>query len=214
LVSAEYIELAGCAFGVIPPAVEPILGQHLKPGDDIVLVASSGLHANGASLARHIAARLPEGWRTSVPGASDRDFGEGVLTASISYVPLVRQLLGDGVPVSYISHITGHGLLKLMRPSVDCTYRLRKLPPVPPVLSFIAEHSDMDAHSAYSTLNMGTGLAVYCASGKGEDVVYAAQRLGLSAIVAGKVEAGPRRIILEPVEIEFESDELRLAPTS
>jgi phosphoribosylformylglycinamidine cyclo-ligase len=72
----------------------------------------------------------------------------------------------------------------------------------------------MDAHSAYSTLNMGTGLAVYCASGKGEDVVYAAQRLGLSAIVAGKVEAGPRRIILEPVEIEFESDELRLAPTS
>jgi len=214
LVSAEYIELAGCAFGVIPPGVEPILGQRLEPGDDIVLVASSGLHANGASLARHVAARLSEGWRTSVPGAGDRDFGEEVLTASISYVPLVRRLLGDGVPVSYISHITGHGLLKLMRPSADCTYRLRELPPVPPVLSFMAEHSGMDAHSAYSTLNMGAGLAVYCASGRGEEVVNTAQRLGLDAIVAGKVEAGPRRVVLEPVGIEFESDELRLAPTS
>ena len=214
LISVDYIELAGCAFGVIPPAIEPILGQHLKPGDDIVLVASSGLHANGASLARHVAARLPKGWQTPVPGASDHDFGERVLKASISYVPLVRQLLGGGIPVSYISHITGHGLLKLMRPSVDCTYRLRKLPPAPPVLSFIAEHSDMDAHSAYSTLNMGAGLAVYCPSGRGEDIVCAAQKVGLGAIVAGKVEAGPRRVILEPVGVEFESDELRLAPTS
>jgi phosphoribosylformylglycinamidine cyclo-ligase len=214
LVSADYIELAGCAFGVIPPTVEPILGQHLAPGDDIVLVASSGLHANGASLARHVAARLPEGWRTPVPGAGDCDFGEAILTASTSYVPLMRQLLGEGVPISYISHITGHGLLKLMRPSVEYTYRLRELPPVPPVLSFVAEHSDMDAHSAYSTLNMGTGFAVYCASGSGEDVVSAAQTLGLNAIVGGKVEAGPKRVILEPLGIEFESGELRLAPTS
>lgn len=214
LVNAEHIELAGSAFGVIPPSIEPILGQDLAPGDDIVLVTSSGLHANGASLARHVAARLPEGWKTPVPGAGDRDFGEGILAASISYVPLVRRLLGDGLPITYISHITGHGLLKLMRPSLDCTYRLHQLPPVPPVLSFLAEQAEMDAHAAYSTLNMGSGLAVYCQSGTGEQVVSAAQDLGLEAIVAGEIEAGPKQVILEPVGVEFKSDELRLAPES
>lgn len=214
LVDPEYIELAGCAFGSIPSAIEPILGQDLKPDDEIVLVASSGLHANGASLARHIAARLPEGWRTPLPGTSDVDFGEGILAPSLSYVPLIRALLGDGVPLTYVSHITGHGLLKLMRPSLDCTYRLDRLPPVPPVLSFLAEQAEMDAHAAYSTLNMGSGLALYCAPGSGKAIVTTAQGLGLDAVVAGKIEAGPRRVILEPIEVEFESDELRLAPGS
>jgi phosphoribosylformylglycinamidine cyclo-ligase len=212
LVAADYIELAGCAIGAIPAGVEPILGQDLQPGDEIVLVASSGLHANGASLARHIAAQLPQGWRAPLPEAPDQDFGEGILAPSISYVPLVRQLLGDGVPVTYISHITGHGLLKLMRPSVDCTYRLHTLPPVPPVLSFLAEQSEMDAHAAYSTLNMGSGFAVYCSAGSGQAVVSAAEGLGLEAVVAGEIEAGPRRVILEPVGVEFATDELRLAP--
>ena len=40
----------------------------LAPGDEIVLVASSGLHANGASLARLIAGRLPDGYATDDPG--------------------------------------------------------------------------------------------------------------------------------------------------
>ena len=52
----------------VPPGRAPILGEELAPGDEIVLVASSGLHANGASLARMIAERLPEGYATPLPG--------------------------------------------------------------------------------------------------------------------------------------------------
>src|SRR5437764_5553 len=54
------IELAGAAVGAVPEGRTAILGEHLGPGDEIVLVASSGLHANGASLARLIAGRLPD----------------------------------------------------------------------------------------------------------------------------------------------------------
>jgi phosphoribosylformylglycinamidine cyclo-ligase len=71
----------------------------------------------------------------------------------------------------------------------------------------------MEAHAAYSTLNMGSGLAVYCSSGRGEEVVSTAKGLGFEAIVAGVTEAGPRRIILEPVGVEFGGHELRLSPT-
>jgi phosphoribosylformylglycinamidine cyclo-ligase len=69
----------------------------------------------------------------------------------------------------------------------------------------------MDAHAAYSTFNMGSGYALYCAAGAGQRIVALAQRLGLSAIVAGHVEEGPREVILEPVGVRFAGEELELS---
>jgi phosphoribosylformylglycinamidine cyclo-ligase len=210
LVSEDEIELAGCAIGVVPDGHDAILGEALTAGDEIVLVASSGLHANGSSLARMIAGRLPDSYGTELP--SGRGFGEALLDRSLIYVGLVQALLAAGLPVHYLSHITGHGLLKLMRPRRDFTYRVTQLPPVPEVLGFLAERAELSPSAAYSTLNMGAGFAVYCAPGSGQEVVRVATELGLAAHVAGAVEAGPRRVILEPIGVTFESDELDLGP--
>ena len=62
LLAEEEIELAGAAVGVVPGGGAPVLGERLGPGDEIVIVASSGLHANGASLARLVASRLKDGY--------------------------------------------------------------------------------------------------------------------------------------------------------
>jgi phosphoribosylformylglycinamidine cyclo-ligase len=113
--------------------------------------------------------------------------------------------------VTYLSHVTGHGLLKLMRPTKALTYRIAELPPVPPVLSFLVEQAGLDRHAAYSTFNMGSGFALYCAAGAGAQIVALAQALGLTALMAGRVEEGPRRVILEPVDVCFEGDELELS---
>ena len=209
LVSSEEIELAGSAIGVVPEA-RPILGSDLGPGDEIVLVASSGLHANGSSLARMIAGELEDGYATSLP--SGRTFGEALLDRSVIYTALVRALLSAGVAVHYLSHITGHGLLKLMRPSRDLTYRIDEIPEVPEVLEFLAAQAEMTRRAAYSTFNMGAGFAVYCAAGEGSRVVQLAADLGLHAHVAGAVEAGPRRVILAPIDVVFESGDLDLSP--
>ncbi len=211
LLHSEEIELAGSALGVVPPPGEPLLGAALAPGDEIVLVASSGLHANGASLARRVAAELPDGLLTELP--SGGRFGAALLAPSVLYVELVRQLLADrDVRLSYLSHITGHGLLKLMRPRRQLTYRIHALPPVPPVLAFLAQRGALAPAAAYSTLNMGAGFAVYCRPGDGERVVATAARLGLDALVAGAVCEGPRQVILEPLDVAFSSDQLALAP--
>jgi phosphoribosylformylglycinamidine cyclo-ligase len=127
------------------------------------------------------------------------------------YVPLVAALLDEDVPLSYISHITGHGLLKLMRPPRPLTYRITRLPEVPNVLGFLVEQAGLDARAAYSTFNMGSGYALYCGAGAGEAVVAIAQRLGLGALIAGRVEEGPRQVILEPVGVRFASEELELS---
>jgi len=210
LVQPRDIELAGSAVGLIPEGRRPIVGRHLEPGDEIVLVASSGLHANGASLARAVADRLPSGYRTALP--SGRTFGEALLDRSLMYAGLVRALLASSVDVHYLSHITGHGLLKLMRPRRELTYRITWLPGVPEVLEFLVEQAGMSPTEAYSTFNMGCGFAVYCAAGAGAEVVRIATEAGLSAGVAGAVEAGPRRVVLEPVQVVFESDDMDLTP--
>ena len=57
----------------------------------------------------------------------------------------------------------------------------------------------------------GSGYALYCAPGAGEAIVAVAASLGLSALVAGRVEEGPRQVILEPVGVRFAGEELELA---
>ncbi len=233
LLAPAEIELAGSALGFVPPPGEPLLGEQLDPGDEIVLLASSGLHANGASLARRIAAQLPRGLLAELSDGSN--FGEALLAPSFLYVALLRRLLaetgadgaclpasgeGSGPPASpdprvrltYLSHITGHGLLKLMRPQRELTYRVHSLPAVPPVLAFLAAQAGLDAAAAHSTLNMGAGFAVYCRPGGGARVVEVAHELGLDALLAGAVEEGPRQVVLEPVGVTFAGDQLALAP--
>jgi phosphoribosylformylglycinamidine cyclo-ligase len=210
LVGAQDIELAGSAVGLVPEGREAILGAGLGSGDEIVLVASSGLHANGSSLARAVAGRLSDGYREPLP--SGRAFGEALLDRSVLYAALVRSLLASPVEVHYLSHITGHGLLKLMRPRRELTYRVTWLPDVPEVLSFLVDQAGMTPAAAYTTFNMGCGFAVYCAAGAGDEVVRLATEVGVSAGVAGVVEEGPRRVVLEPVDVVYDSDAMDLTP--
>ena len=90
-----------------------------------MFVDSTGLHANGSSLARRIASQLPDGYATPLP--SGRPFGEVVLDRSAIYAQLVAALLESDVDLHYLSHITGHGLLKLMRPSRELDYEITEL---------------------------------------------------------------------------------------
>jgi len=210
LVNADDIELAGSAVGEIPKGRKAILGQDLADGDEIVLVASTGLHANGSSLARLIAERLDDGYAKVLP--SGTTLGEALLRRSYMYSELVESILDAELPVRYLSHLTGHGFLKLMRPTYNHTYCIERLLPVPDVLDFLVAEAGMDARVAYSTFNMGHGFAIYCGKGSGVKVVEAAKKKGLEAIVAGRVESGERRIVIEPLGIEYGSDELRLGP--
>jgi phosphoribosylformylglycinamidine cyclo-ligase len=209
MLAEQDIELAGAAVGAVPEGRSPILGEALAPGDEIVLVDSSGLHANGASLARLIAGRLPDGYATRLPDGTT--FGEALLAPSVMYVPLVAVVLESDVRVTYLSHITGHGLLKLMRPPRSLSYRIERLPEVPEVLSFLVQQADLTPEAAYSTFNMGAGYALYCSEGGGAEIVRMAGDLGLGAMVAGRVEEGPRQVILEPVDVRFASDQLELS---
>lgn len=210
LVNSADIELAGSAVGVVHSA-EPILGQRLAEGDDIVFIASKGLHANGSSLARLVAKQLGDS-PYSTPLPSGRSFGEALLDHAPMYAPLVRRLIASDAPIHYLSHITGHGMLKLMRPNKAFTYEITQLPEVPEILDFLVNRADMPPAAAYSTFNMGCGFAIYCAEGSGDEVAAIAGGMGFGAHVAGRVKRGPRRVELPEIDVVYETGAMDLTP--
>ncbi len=202
------IDLAASCTGIVNPKSRLTLGDRLAPGDAIVLLASSGIHANGLSLARKLVERLPQGYMTPVePGLS---YGDALLAPTLLYSPVTEALHRAGITPHYAANITGHGWRKLLRHPSVFTYRIHAVPTVPPVLRFIQRHAGQDDHEAYGTLNMGAGFALFVAGGDAERCVEVARAAGVEAIVAGRVEAGPKRLLIEPLGIEYGDDALQL----
>ncbi len=207
IIAAEEIDLAACGLGQVPAGRSPLLSDRLEVGDEIVFIASTGLHTNGATLARVAATRAGGLTATLADGTT---IGDALLTPSAVYVGLIEALFGVGADIAYASHITGHGLRKVMRANRDLTYRITALPKVPPVLEWIRDTLQLPPEEAYGTFNMGAGFAIYCRPGQSDTVIDTAAALGFTALLAGRVEAGPRQVILEPVDVTFGGDELRL----
>ncbi|MDO9313230.1 MAG: AIR synthase-related protein [Burkholderiaceae bacterium] len=211
IVEAGRIDLAASCTGLINPKERLSVGDRLAPGDAIVLLASSGIHANGLSLARKLVERLPQGYLTPVePGVSTLTYGEALLAPTVLYSPVTEALYRAGVTPHYCANITGHGWRKLLRHPAIHTYRIHTVPDVPTVLSFIQRHAQQDDLEAYSTLNMGAGFALFVPADQAERTVAVAEAQGVRAWVAGRVEAGPKRLLIKPLGIEFGDDALQL----
>jgi phosphoribosylformylglycinamidine cyclo-ligase len=208
IVESGRIDLAASCTGIINPKSRLSVGDELAPGDAIVLLASSGIHANGLSLARKLVERLPQGYLTEVaPGVT---YGEALLAPTTLYSPVTEAIAKAGIRVHYSANVTGHGWRKLLRHASHQTYRIHTIPPVPPVLSFIQQHAQQDDREAYSTLNMGAGFALFVPATDANRVVEIAQSVGVPAWNAGVVEEGPKRVIIEPIGVSYGTDDLQL----
>ena len=208
VVEAERIDLAASCVGIVKGHDRLMLGQQLQAGDAIVLLASSGIHANGISLARKLAERLSEGYRARL--ADGRTFGEALLDPTVLYPPVMEALLAAGVRPHYAVNVTGHGWRKLMRHPAELKYRIRRVPPVPPVLQFLQAQGGMSMRDAYGTLNMGAGFALFVGREDTAETIGIAKRAGLAAWHAGSVEPGAKSLVIEPLELEYTASDLHL----
>ena len=208
IVADGRIDLAASCTGIIQPKERLSVGDRLGPGDAIVLLASSGIHANGLSLARKLAERLPQGYLT--PVAEGLSYGEALLAPTVLYSPVTEALHAAGIRPHYCANITGHGWRKLLRHPAALTYRIHAIPEVTPVLRFMQQHAQQDDREAYSTLNMGAGFALYVDARDAERTVEIARAQGVPALVAGRVEAGPKQLVIEPLGLTFGDDALQL----
>lgn len=208
IVADARVDLAASCTGIVSPKTRLSLGDALGEGDAIVLLASSGIHANGLSLARKLAERLPQGYLTDI--GNGQTFGDALLAPTVLYSPVTEALAAAGIVPHYSANITGHGWRKLMRHPKPLAYRISALPPKTAVLEFMQRECALEDHEAYGTLNMGAGFALYLKASDALRAVAIAQDLGVDALVAGRIEPGPKRVVIEPLGVEFAGDELQL----
>jgi phosphoribosylformylglycinamidine cyclo-ligase len=208
LVEAGRLEFAGSAFGTIKTANQLVRGKNLRAGDTIVLVESSGVHANGIGLIRQLAEQLPEGYQSEMADGSV--LGEAALVPTHLYTELVLALQAADIDIHYLSNITGHGWRKLMRAAETFSYIITEVPPAHEIFHFIAGQSDNDETEMYGNYNMGAGYAVYVPADQAAQVQAIAKQAGLQAWIAGRVEAGPKQVVIEPKNITFAEDSLEV----
>ena len=208
VVEGGTIDLGASCTGIVKPKSRLSLGDNLAASDAIVILASSGIHANGVSLARKLAERLPNGYQTDI--GNGELFGEALLAPTTLYAPVTEALAKAGVTVNYCVNVTGHGWRKLLRHTSELTYRIHTVPPVPPVLAFMQTETKLDNAEAYGTLNMGAGFAFFVSAAQAEKTVAIARECGIDAWVAGAVEAGPKQVIIETIGVTYSAEDLKL----
>ena len=165
------VDLVGMCVGLVDiPSI--VTGARAQPGDAVVGLPASGVHSNGFTLARSALPDLAE-----TPGAlGGATVGETLLEPTVIYVRATRALLASDLDVRGLAHITGDGLLNLLRLEAEVGYRIDAPLPVPPIFGLIAERSGTGAQEMHEVFNMGCGFCV---------VVPAEQAAAAAALLEG-----------------------------
>lgn len=209
IIDPAAVVLAGSAMGRVFPKSNRIRGD-VENGDAIVMLASSGVHANGMTLCRAIAAKLADGYSTVM--SDGRPFGEALLAPSIIYASFIKSCQEAGVSIHYAVHVTGHGWRKLMRLREPFVYKITAPPAVPTIFEFLMQAGGMTLEEAYSIFNMGVGFAVYVSAADADKCVRLASEAGLTAWTAGHVEkrGSEKSVEIVPHGIRFGGETLQV----
>ncbi|MCC6421989.1 MAG: phosphoribosylformylglycinamidine cyclo-ligase [Phycisphaerales bacterium] len=209
MVTPDSIILAGSAFGRIAPKSHRITGD-IRDGDQIILLASSGVQTNGLTLCRALAERLPQGYLT--PISDGRTYGQALLDPSAIYVNFIAACQKANLRLHYAAHLTGHGWRKLMRLNEPFVYRMTHLGHPQPIFDTIRQAAQMDLREAYATFNMGAGFAVWVSAADAQTALQLATQSGHTAWIGGTTHKQSTRKAVElvPLDIAYESDTLQV----
>ena len=208
IINPKTIDLAGAAVGIINPKEKLITQNKLQNGDSIIFIESSGIHANGLSLARSVAKNHPDGYAAKLSDGSL--YGESLLTPTHIYAQVIGSLLDQNIDIHYISNITGHGWRKLMRADKEFTYTITTIPQPQPVFNFIQKQGNISNTEMYANFNMGAGYALFLPKNQTKLAQKIISQSGFDSTIAGEISIGPKKIIIGPLDIIFESDTLQV----
>jgi len=180
---ANEFDLVGTVIGVVDRR-EIINGSAIVPGDQVIGLASFGLHTNGYSLARRI---FQHHDLHASPPELGFSLGEALLRPHRAYLTEVQTLQVEGVNIKGIAHITGGGLLdnppRILPDQVSIIIE-RESWSIPPIFQLIQQIGQVDEIEMIRTFNMGLGMLLVIPA---EQVDQTLALLGDEAWLVGEI---------------------------
>ena len=186
-------DLAGFCVGAVERG-EALTGARVKDGDIILGLASSGVHSNGFSLVRRLAA--DKAWRLDRPALFDQEH----ILADILLRPTriyVKSLLPEirGGRIAAVAHITGGGLLEnIPRVLPDGLHAFIDADAWPQqrLMAFLQAQGNIEPEEMARTFNCGIGMALILSIENVSDVAHTLEVAGENVVEIGRVGAGDR----------------------
>jgi phosphoribosylformylglycinamidine cyclo-ligase len=181
-------DLAGFALGVVER--DRLLGpDRVAAGDLLLGLASSGLHANGFSLARKVLARAGTAYDRHLPELGTR-VGDALLTPTRIYAPHLVDLLAAGVEVHALCHVTGGGLPgnlpRSLPPGLSARIDRASWEP-PPIFRLLADLGPVEDEELARATNLGVGMVAVLPSAEADRAAGFLAERQVPAWVMGEV---------------------------
>ncbi|HEY8277299.1 MAG TPA: phosphoribosylformylglycinamidine cyclo-ligase [Methyloceanibacter sp.] len=188
LYAGDDYDLAGFAVGAVER--ERLLPRKDISADDLILaLPSSGVHANGFSLVRHVVEKTSLRWKDPAPFASGKTLGKALLTPTRIYVRQILETIRTTCAVKALAHITGGGLSenipRVLPDDLAAQIDLNSFA-LPPVFAWLKQKAGLDDTEMLRIFNCGIGMIVVAGKGDAASVLAS---LGPEAHQVGKIVA-------------------------
>ena len=185
----EY-DLAGFCVGVVEEK-EIIDGSKVKAGDEVIGIASSGLHSNGFSLVRKVFSKNEL-----------KKYSHQLLRPTRIYVRPILSLLRttndeQRTTIKAIAHITGggfYGNIPRVLPKDISVNIDKKSWPIPNIFKFIQKKGEVSDREMFRTFNMGIGMVLIVDPQSVDKVIKKLAKFNLNSWVIGEAIRGKREV--------------------
>jgi len=186
-------DLAGFCVGAVERG-EQLTGSAVAEGDVLLGLASSGVHSNGYSLVRRLAA--DKGWKLDRPALFDADrlLIDHLIEPTRIYVKSLLPVIRSG-RIHALAHITGGGLLenvpRVLPEELHARIDVGSWEQ-PRLMAFLQAQGHIEPAEMARTFNCGIGMVLAVAAGDAAGVIAELEAAGETVHVIGAIESGPR----------------------
>lgn len=168
-------------------------GSTIRAGDQVLAVASNGLHTNGYTLVRALLDAQPDLAEVDVEGER---FLDVILRPHLCYYRAVRDLYASDA-LRGMAHITGGGvrdnLSRVLPADLDAQIDLGAFE-IPAIFRTLHERGQLDPADMVRTFNMGVGLALVVAADSAEQTIQHLAAHDCHAYPIGAIVAGEKKV--------------------
>jgi phosphoribosylformylglycinamidine cyclo-ligase len=185
--AGEY-DLAGFTVGIVDND-DIVDGSEIHVGNQLIGIASSGLHSNGYSLARKICFDVMKLKVDAYMPDFGQTLGEELLTPTKIYAETIRGLIKD-LPILGLAHITGGGIVENVVRIIPnaCRVILKKGSwEIPPVFTFLKENGNISGKEMVRTFNNGIGLIAVVPEKAVTEVMQRLSAMDEKAFIIGEI---------------------------